>query len=108
DVLKNMSGTQFIAAYRGDAINPVPTGGVWLEFRRRFAAHLAHFGHTIYDLDFAKPVPADDPTALLETFKFFLSGEAPDPRARQAKATAAREQAVQTLLARLRGLRRSW
>lgn len=114
DVLKNMSGTQFIAAYRGDvmpeadAINAVPTGDVWPEFQQRFAAHLAHFGHTIYDLDFAKPVPADDPTALLETFKFFLSGEAPDPRTRQAKSTAAREQAVQTMLARLRGLRRSW
>jgi rifampicin phosphotransferase len=109
DALQNMSGTQFMAAY-ADVINPVPTGdqAVWAEFRQRFAAHLAHFGHTIYDLDFAKAVPADDPVALLETFKFFLSGEAPNPQARQAKAAAAREQAVQTMLARLRGLRRSW
>src|SRR5207249_4691775 len=59
-------------------------------------------------LDFAKAVPADDPVALLETFKFFLSGEAPNPQTRQAKAAAAREQAMQTILARLRGLRRSW
>jgi pyruvate,water dikinase len=104
-----MSGTQFMAAY-ADVINPVPTvdQAVWSEFRQRFAAHLARFGHTIYDLDFAKAVPADDPEALLETFKFFLSGEAPNPQARQAKAAAAREQAVQTMLARLHGLRRSW
>ena len=73
-----------------DVINPVPTAdqAAWAEFRQRFAAHLARFGHTIYDLDFAKAVPADDPAALLETFKFFLSGEAPDPQARQAKAAA--------------------
>jgi phosphohistidine swiveling domain-containing protein len=74
---------------------------VWSEFRKRFAAHLARFGHTIYDLDFAKAVPADDPTSLLETLKFFLSGEAPDPRARQQAAAAAREQATQMMLARL-------
>ena len=34
-----------------------------------------------------------------------MSGEAPDPYARQEKAAAAREQATQTMLARLRGLR---
>ncbi|HZU03172.1 MAG TPA: PEP-utilizing enzyme, partial [Ktedonobacteraceae bacterium] len=106
EALQNMSGTQFMAAYRGDDASNIPA--TWSEFRQRFAAHLARFGHTIYDLDFAKAVPADDPEALLETFKFFLSGEAPNPQARQAKAAAAREQAVQTMLARLRGLRRSW
>ncbi len=106
DVLSNMSDAQFMNAYRGNASDSLPAA--WPEFRQRFAAHLAHFGHAIYDLDFAKAVPADDPVALLETFKFFLSGQAPDPQARQAKAAAAREQAVQTMLARLRGLRRSW
>jgi phosphohistidine swiveling domain-containing protein len=106
DALEHLSGTQFMAAYRGDDAGNLPA--TWSEFRQRFAAHLARFGHTIYDLDFAKAVPADDPAVLLETFKFFLSGEAPNPQVRQAKAVAAREQAVQTMLARLRGLRRSW
>ena len=77
----------------------------WSGFRQRFAAHLERFGHAIYDLDFAKAVPADDPSSLLETLKFFLSGDAPNPYARQEKAAAAREQATQSMLARLRGPR---
>ncbi|MGC1378737.1 MAG: PEP/pyruvate-binding domain-containing protein, partial [Anaerolineales bacterium] len=44
----------------------------WAEFRSRLDAHLAVFGHTVYDLDFAKPVPADDPSPLLEAIKACL------------------------------------
>ncbi len=107
DVLMGMSGNEFAVAYRsgqvvgGDA-------GVWAAFQHRFAAHLTRFGHMIYDLDFAKAVPADDPSSLLSPLKFFLSGEAPDPSTRQAQTAAAREQAVQKMLTRLHGLRRSW
>lgn len=103
--LANMSSEQFTLAYREQSAEPTTTGGAWPEFWRRLADHLARFGHTIYDLDFAKPVLADDPGALLETLKFFLSGQAPDPYERQAAARAAREQATQTMLARLHGLR---
>ena len=39
------------------------------------AAHLEQFGHAIYDLDFAKPVPADDPTPLIETLKHLVQGQ---------------------------------
>ncbi|HEV2656140.1 MAG TPA: PEP/pyruvate-binding domain-containing protein [Ktedonobacteraceae bacterium] len=76
---------------------------LWSAFCQRFTAHLAQFGHAIYDLDFSKPVPADDPVALLETLKFFLSSNAPDPYARQATSKKAREHAMQTMLNRLRG-----
>jgi hypothetical protein len=31
------------------------------EFSTRFASYLREFGHAVYDLDFAKSVPADDP-----------------------------------------------
>ena len=31
------------------------------EWRQRFLAHLDAYGHTIYNLDFANAVPADDP-----------------------------------------------
>ena len=72
---------------------------------QRLSDHLARFGHTIYDLDFAKPVLVDDPGALLEALKYFLSGQATDPYERQAAAQAAREQAVQMMHARLHGLR---
>jgi pyruvate,water dikinase len=101
-----MSSDEFAAAYQVEQMAGVDEE-TWSGFRQRFAAHLARFGNAIYDLDFAKAVPADDPTSLLETLKFFLSGEAPDPHARQEATVAAREQAVQTMLTRLHGMRLS-
>ncbi len=102
--LANMSSEQFMTAYREQAAREVAADGAWPEFWRCLADHLAHFGHSIYDLDFAKAVLADDPVPVLETLKFFLSGQAPDPYQRQAAAAAAREQATQTNLNQRRGL----
>jgi phosphohistidine swiveling domain-containing protein len=101
-MLQNMSGAQFASAYQTARVDGIDET-LWSAFCQRFTAHLAQFGHAIYDLDFSKPVPADDPVALLETLKFFLSGNAPDPHARQAASKKAREHAMQTMLNRLRG-----
>jgi pyruvate,water dikinase len=84
---------------------PIADAEIWREFTARFAAHLNRFGHAVYDLDFAKSVPADEPAPLLEALKFFLHGPARSPYERQAAAASAREQATQSLLARLKGLR---
>ena len=105
-LLTDMSSSEFTTAYHSEQVAGIDEL-LWSEFRKRLAAHLATFGHTIYDLDFAQSVPADDPATLLETLKFFLSGEATDPYARQATTAAAREQAVQTTLRQLHGIRRS-
>jgi phosphohistidine swiveling domain-containing protein len=80
----------------------------WQAWQDRFQAHLAQYGHTIYDLDFASPVPADDPAPLLETFKLFLSGRGGNPYARQQVTAEQREQATQLQLGRLKGLRLKW
>src|SRR6266487_2590203 len=104
-VLANMSSEQFKTAYRKQAARGAAEDGPWPEFWRRLADHLACFGHTIYDLDFAKAVLADDPVPVVETLKFFLSGQAPDPYARQATAQTARKQATRTIVTRLRGFR---
>ncbi len=101
--LANMSSEQFTSAYREQATQ-AKTGGAWPEFWRRLAEHLTRFGHAIYDLDFAKALLADDPAQVLETLKFFLSGQAPDPYERQATTRAAREQATQAMLNQRRGL----
>lgn len=101
-----LSRDQFVTAYQHYTTQA--TGeekGAWPEFWRRLAEHLNRFGHTIYDLDFAKAVLADDPAPVLETLKFFLSGEAQNPYTRQATAQAAREQATQTMHRQLRGIR---
>ena len=105
-LLTGMSSNEFTAAYQSEQAAGIDQQ-IWSEFRKRLAAHLARFGHTIYDLDFAQPVPADDPAALLETLKFFLTGEATNPYTRQATTAAAREQAVQTTLRQLHGVRQS-
>ncbi|MBN1978326.1 MAG: phosphoenolpyruvate synthase [Anaerolineae bacterium] len=88
---------------------PAPSGveaGDWLEWQSRWEAHIRQFGHIIYDLDFAKPLPADDPAPLLDTCKMFLSGQCPNPYERQQAAAEQREQATQAMLGRLKGLRR--
>jgi pyruvate,water dikinase len=96
-----------IAAYlSAPEPSPIPDPDTWREFFRRFAQHLDRFGHTIYDLDFAKALAADEPAPLLETLKYFLTGQARSPHERQAAAAAAREQATRSLLARLKGPRR--
>jgi phosphohistidine swiveling domain-containing protein len=86
-----------------------PPAGVdadnWREWQGRFQTHLQRYGHTIYNLDFANPVPADDPAPLLETFKLFISGQGANPHARQQAAAERREQATQVMQDRLRGLR---
>jgi rifampicin phosphotransferase len=83
-------------------------GLAWDEFRSRFNAHLAEYGHTIYDLDFAKPVPADDPLPLVEALQAYLDGTGGNPYERQAAALERREQLTQTAARRLDPLRRKW
>lgn len=104
-VLAEMTSAAFTGAHQAH-LDGTSQGGAWPAFWRRMDEHLARFGHGIFDLDFAKPVPADDPSSLLEPLRFFASGQAPDPRIRQAAAAAAREQATRELMAQRAGPRR--
>lgn len=92
-----------------DPLTDEPPEGVeaelWREWRERLGAHLGEHGHTLYNLDFVNPVPADDPAPILRALRFDLADGAPDPRARQARAAAARDNASAVLLGRLRGWR---
>lgn len=78
---------------------------VWAEWKRRVDTHLESFGHILYDFDFAKPIPAEDPTPSLETVKMYMRGQGVNPHERQEKLERTREQATEQLLARARGLR---
>jgi pyruvate,water dikinase len=102
--LARASGKDIAAAYESQSA-PIAGGESWRGFTGRLAEHLNHFGHVIYDLDFSKSVPAEAPAPLLETLKYFVAGQGRNPYERQAAATAAREQAAESLLARLSGLR---
>ncbi len=104
--LTRAAGADIAAAYLSAAA-PAPIADLdgWREFCRRFAEHLDHFGHAVYDLDFAKGLSADEPAPLVETLKYFLTGQARSPYERQSTAAAAREQATHSLLSRLKRLR---
>jgi pyruvate,water dikinase len=97
--------SQEIALAFTSRLAPIPDANEWREFAFRFTQHLERFGHAVYDLDFASPVPADDPAPLVETLKYFLSGQARSPYERQAVAERARQDATEDTLARLKGLR---
>jgi phosphohistidine swiveling domain-containing protein len=77
----------------------------WRHWQDRFRGHLDQYGHSIYDLDFAKPVPADEPTPILELLKLYLSGQGTNPHERQQRFAQRREQATEETLNRLKGLK---
>ena len=104
EYLSNASSQEIAQAF-ASGLAPIPDADKWHEFAFRFAQHRERFGHSIYDWDFAAPVPADDPAPLLETLKYFLSGLARIPYERQAAAERARQEATEVTLARLKGWR---
>ena len=87
DYLSRAGSAEIVAAYQSPSA-PVADAESWREFSRRFAEHLNRFGHAVYDLDFAKSVAADEPAPLLETLKYFLTGQARNPYERQAAAAS--------------------
>jgi rifampicin phosphotransferase len=80
----------------------------WDELRSRFAAYLAEFGHAIYDLDFARPLPINDPAPLVEAIKAYMAGTGSNPYERQREADERREKTIAVMTRRLDPLRRKW
>jgi pyruvate,water dikinase len=79
---------------------------IWDAFCSRFQQYLEDYGYSIYDMDFAKPLPLDDPEPILETLKLFISGQARDPYQRQQAYVERRQEAMAAVRARLRGFKR--
>lgn len=101
DYLTRASANEICAALRAD----LPPAPVSKEFVTRFEQYLHQFGHAIYDLDFSKPTPADDPEPLIETMKVYLSGKN-NPYERQGAALKLREEAMGSISKRLGSWRR--
>ena len=95
---------EICAALQADPV-PAPLAG---EFAARFAAHLAEFGHALYDLDFSRPLPVDEPAPLVEALRAYLEGKGRDPYARQQAQLERSQQAEQAISQRLGSLRRKW
>ena len=81
---------------------PVPR---FPEFAARLQTHLQSFGHTIFQLDFAEPLPLDHPEMMLENIKMYLRGEGANPYERQKASEQKRIQTTETMLRRLKGFK---
>ncbi len=76
------------------------------EFAARCAAHLEQYGHIVFQLDFAESLPRDHPEMMLENIKMYLRGEGSNPHVRQKASELNRIQTTETMLMRLKGLKR--
>jgi len=103
--LQKTPTSQLVDRLKNDQLPPEGIANEWKAWQDRFQDHLRQYGFTIYNLDFANPVPADDPAPVLETFKLFLSGQGTNPYTRQQAFRERRDQAVQAMPLRLKGLR---
>lgn len=106
--LENTPASQLADMYTRDLIPEDIHPVVWQEWHSRLQQHLDNFGYTIYDLDFIHPVPADDPAPVLDALKLYLHGQGSNPYTRQHETAQRREQAVQAVKERLKGLRLKW
>ncbi|CAI3803683.1 PEP/pyruvate-binding domain-containing protein [Pseudarthrobacter sp. MM222] len=99
------------AALAGSQPDGSPPAGfdpaLWQQWHPRFQNHLDRFGHAVYNLDFASPVPADDPSAPLETVKYYLRGQGTDPHERQRHSATRREEQTSRMASRLGPARRA-
>jgi pyruvate,water dikinase len=80
--------------------------GDWQELQVRLEQHLKQFGYIVFQLDFAEPLPLDDPSPMLENVKMYLRSEGVNPHERQQISEAKRVQTTDAMLKRLRGLKR--
>jgi phosphoenolpyruvate synthase/pyruvate phosphate dikinase len=76
------------------------------EFAARLQAHLKNFGYIVFQLDFAEPLPLDHPEMMLESLKMYLRGGGTNPYERQQASEEKRIRTAETMLARLKGLKR--
>jgi len=82
---------------------PMP---LFSEFASRLKAHLKKFGHIVFQLDFAAPLPLDHPEMLLETIRMYLRGQGTNPHLRQQASEEKRIRTAEAMLNRLKGLKR--
>jgi len=67
--------------------------------------YLGLYGHLGYSLDFAEPLPQEDPSGLLATLKTMISNQDYDPKNHETKALEKREKAMAEILPLLEGLK---
>jgi phosphohistidine swiveling domain-containing protein len=104
--LANTPTEQLVAQLDQDEAPADVPAGDWREWQGHFCDYLERYGYSIYNMDFAKPLPMDEPAPLLEMLKLFITGQGTNPHERQQAYAGRREEAVNAVRARLKGLKR--
>lgn len=97
-----------VSFYQHDVIPNDVAPIVWEKWCIRFRQYLQTYGHMLYDLDFAHPVPADNPAPVLDALKHYLRGQGMNPHTRQRDSVERREQAIEAIRKRVTGLLLKW
>ncbi len=106
DYVRSRPTQQLAAELSGPEAPAGVDTAAWREFQTRWQAHLERYGAMIYTIDFGQPLPLDEPVPLLETLKLYASGELPSPYDRQQRLAEQREAALESIMKRLKGLKR--
>jgi len=104
--LTNTPTEQIVVELDQDHVPSDVPAGDWREWQGRFRAYLEQYGYSIYDMDFAKALPMDEPGPLLEMLKLYVAGQGANPHERQGAYAERREEAVKAVRARLKGFKR--
>ena len=83
------------------ALRDHPNGAPTVE---AFNEYLSIYGHLGYSLDFAEPLPLEDPSGTLAALKTMVSNKDYDPKNHEIEATKKREKAMKDILGILEGL----
>ena len=78
---------------------------IWVEWANRFQGYMEKYGHCIYDLDFSKSLPMDQPQPQIETLKLYLSGGGANPHIRQQESLKKRQEAIAHIVQRISPLK---
>jgi pyruvate,water dikinase len=105
DWLRETSSHELVERLKSGQAPPGADPAEWAELRIRFQRHLERFGHIVFQLDFAEPLPLDDPAPMLEAVRMYLRGEGANPHQRQRASEEKRVKTAAEALGRVRGLK---
>ena len=78
---------------------------IWMAWIDRFQNYLQNYGYLIYDMDFAKPLPMDEPMVMINSLKLYVSEKINSPYERQNDLVNKRRKALEAVGPRVKGLK---